>query len=268
MTLLGSGQVAVDVVSIAAGHDALVAALSGCDAIVNLAGEPILGGRWTAKRRAALRRSRVDLTEQIVAAIETAAPKPRVLVSASAVGFYGDRGEELLTETSAPGDDFLARLCQDWERSALAAAASDVRVVVVRTGVVLGKHGGALAQMALPFKLGAGGPIGFGRQFFPWIHLDDIVSLLVAAMEQDRYRGPVNGVAPEIVRNKDFARALGAAMHRPAILPTPPLALRLVFGEAAGVLFASQRVEPQAAKRGGFTWKFPALEAALISCVQ
>jgi hypothetical protein len=265
MKLLGDG---IDVVSISAGHDALVAALSGCDAIVNLAGEPILGGRWTSKRRAALRHSRVDATEQIVAAIEAAGPRPRVLVSASAVGFYGDRGEELLTETSPPGDDFLSRLCQDWERAALAASASGVRVVVVRTGVVLGKGGGALAQMMLPFKLGAGGPIGSGRQLSPWIHLDDIVSLFVAAIENDRVRGPVNGVAPQIVRNRDFARALGAAMHRPAILPAPKLVLRLVFGEAAGVLFASQRVEPQAATRAGFTWKYPALDAALISCVE
>lgn len=260
ISVLGAG---VDIVSMAAGQEALVAALSGCDAVINLAGEPILGRRWTAKRRAQLRGSRVDLTEQLVAAVETANPKPRVLVSASAVGVYGDRGDELLTESSPPRDDFLSRLCQDWERAAQAASASGVRVVVVRTGVVLGRTGGALAQMTLPFKLGAGGPIGLGRQFFPWIHLDDIVALYVTAMEHDRYRGALNGVAPEVVRNRQFARALGAALHRPAFLPTPRFALRALFGEAATVLFASQRVEPQAASRLGFTWKFPSLDTAL-----
>lgn len=260
LTTLGAG---VDVVSIGAGQDALVAALSGCDAVVNLAGEPIVGRRWTAKRRAKLRSSRVDLTEQIVTGIATANPRPRVLVSASAVGFYGDRGEELLNESSSPRDDFLSRLCQDWERAAQAASASGVRVVIVRSGVILGRAGGALAQMRLPFTLGVGGPIGLGRQFFPWIHLEDVVSLFIAAMENDHYLGAVNGVAPEIVRNRQFARALGAAMHRPAVVPTPRLALRVIFGEAATVLFASQRVEPEAATRLGFTWKFPSLDAAL-----
>ena len=264
IAILGNG---VDVVSMGAGQDALVAALSGCEAVINLAGEPILGRRWTARRRAKLRSSRVDLTGQIVAAIDAANPKPRVLVSASAVGFYGDRGEELLDESSAPRGDFLSRLCQDWEAAAQAAAGSGIRVVTVRTGVVLGRGGGALSQMTLPFKLGAGGPIGLGRQFFPWIHLDDLVSLFVTAMENDGYRGAVNGVAPEIVRNRQFAHALGTAMHRPSLLPTPRLALRAIFGEAATVLFSSQRVEPQAAKRLGFTWKFPELDAALRDVV-
>ena len=264
MALLGAD---IDVVSIAAGQDALVAALSGCDAVINLAGEPILGARWTQKRRAILRSSRVGVTEQLVTAIGAANPRPRVLVSGSAVGFYGNRGDETLTESSPAADDFLARLCQEWEHAAFAASASHVRVVVVRTGVVLGRAGGALAQMLPPFKLGAGGPIGSGRQFLPCIHLHDLVKLFVTAMEDDRYRGAVNGVAPEPVTSRTFARALGRALHRPAILPTPSLALRAIFGEAAVVLLASQRVEPEVAKRLGFVWEFPSLDAALHDIV-
>jgi uncharacterized protein (TIGR01777 family) len=264
MSLLGAD---IDVVSITAGQEALVTALSSCDAVVNLAGEPLLGGRWTAKRRDVLRASRIDVTEQLVTAIESAKPRPRVLVSGSAVGYYGDRGDEVLTEASSARDDFLSRLCQDWERAAGAASASGVRVVSVRTGVVLGRAGGALAQMLPPFMLGAGGPIGLGRQYFPWIHLHDLVKLIVAMLDDPRYRGPVNGVAPEQVTSRMFARALGRAVHRPALLPTPTLALRAIFGRAAVVLTASQRVEPKAAWGHGFSWDFPSLEAALRDIV-
>ena len=260
LALLGAD---VDVVSVAAGQEALVTALSKCDAVINLAGEPLLGARWTEMRRAVLRASRVDLTEQLVAAIDAASPRPRVLVSMSAVGYYGDRGDESLTESASPRDDFLSRLCQDWERAAQAASASGARVVVVRTGVVLGRAGGAIARLLPPFRLGAGGPIGSGRQYFPWIHLHDLVTLFVTAVEDERYRGAVNGVAPEQATSRTFARAFGRALHRPAILPTPPLALRAIFGEAAVVMLASQRIEPQAAQRNGFTWSFPSLDAAL-----
>jgi hypothetical protein len=186
-----------------------------------------------------------------------------VLVSGSAVGYYGDRGDESLNETSSHRDDFLSQLCQDWESAAQRASAFGVRVVLARTGVVLGRAGGALAQMLPPFLLGAGGPIGSGRQYFPWIHLHDFVTLIATAVSDDRYVGPVNGVAPEQATSRTFARALGAALHRPAVLPTPTLALRAIFGEAAVVLLASQRVEPQTAQRLGFAWTFASLDAAL-----
>ena len=260
LALLGAD---IDVVSIAAGQEALVTALSRCDAVVNLAGEPLLGGRWTEARRAVLRASRIDTTEQLVSAMEAASPRPRVLVSGSAVGYYGDRADESLNETSSHRDDFLSQACQDWERAAQRASASGVRVVLLRTGVVLGRAGGALSQMLTPFMLGAGGPIGSGRQYFPWIHLHDLVKLIVTAIDDDRYVGPVNGVAPEQATSKVFARALGAALHRPALLPTPSLALRAIFGEAAVVLLASQRVEPAVARAHGFVWEFPSLDAAL-----
>jgi len=264
MALLGPD---IDVVSVAAGQEALVTALSNCDAVVNLAGEPLLGGRWTAGRREVLHASRIDVTEQLVAAIDAAKPRPRVLVSASAVGYYGDRAGEVLTESSSPRDDFLSQLCQDWEEAASAASASGVRVVLLRTGVVLGRAGGALAQMLPPFRFGAGGRIGSGRQFFPWIHLLDLVTLIATAVGDERYRGPVNGVAPEQTTSATFARVLGRVLHRPAILPTPSLALRAIFGQAAVVLLASQRVEPQTASRLGFVWEFPSLEAALRDIV-
>ena len=260
IALLGAD---IEVVSVAAGQEALVTALSRCDAVVNLAGEPLLGGRWTSARRAVLRSSRVDVTEQLVTAIEAASPRPRVLVSGSAVGYYGDRADEALNESSSSRDDVLSQWCRDWERAAERASASGVRVVLLRTGVVLGRAGGALAQMLPPFKLGAGGPIGSGRQYFPWIHLHDLVKLVVTAVADERYAGPVNGVAPGQATSTTFARALGRVLHRPAMLPTPALALRAIFGEAAVVLLASQRVEPQAAQRLGFIWDFPSLDAAL-----
>jgi len=263
-SVLGAG---VDIVSTSAGQDALNAAVSDCDAAINLAGEPLLGKRWTEKRRAVLHASRVDVTHQLVAAMEAASSRHRVLVSGSAVGFYGDRGDEVLNESSSPREDFLSRLCRDWEHAAEAASASAVRVVVVRTGVVLGRDGGALSQMLPPFKLGVGGPIGSGRQYFPWIHLRDLVRLFVAALEDDRYRGPVNGVAPQQTTSRTFAKALGRAVHRPAILPTPSLALRAIFGEAAVVLLASQRVDPAVARRLGFVWEFPSLDAALENII-
>lgn len=260
MALLGAD---IDVVSMSAGQDALITALSSCDAVVNLAGEPLLGARWTAKRRAVLRASRVDVTAQLVAAMEAASPRPRVLISGSAVGYYGNRADEVLTESSRPTDDFLSRLCQEWERAAEAATASGVRVVLLRTGVVLGRAGGALAQMLPPFKAGVGGPIGWGRQYFPWIHLHDLVKLIVEMLDDARYRGPVNAVAPEPVTSRMFARALGRALRRPSIVPTPTVALRVIFGDAAVVLTASQRVEPKSAWGHGFSWDFPSLDAAL-----
>ncbi|HKB12183.1 MAG TPA: TIGR01777 family oxidoreductase [Vicinamibacterales bacterium] len=257
----------VELVPASRGPAALVTALSSADAVVNLAGEPIIGRRWTAARRRVLEESRIGVTRELVQAIAAASPRPRVLVSGSAVGWYGDRGDERLTERSTAGDDFLARLCRAWENAAIAAEASGVRVVLLRTGVVLGRNGGALAQMLPPFRFGLGGPIGSGDQYFPWIHLHDHVSAIASMIADDRYRGPVNAVAPQEATSRTFAAALGRALHRPAILPTPALALRALFGEAATVMLASQRVEPAALKSHGFTFTFPDLDGALVDIV-
>lgn len=258
--LLGAEVECVEAVT---GPEALAHVLERCDAVINLAGEPILGGRWTPARRALLRDSRVQGTEQLVRALAAANPRPRVLISGSAVGYYGDRADEQLSETSSPGDDFLARLCQAWEGAAHGAEALGIRVMQLRTGVVLGRDGGALAQMLPPFRLGAGGPIGSGRQYLPWIHLHDLVKIIAVALVDDRYRGPMNGVAPEEATSRDFARALGRQLHRPAVLPVPSIALRAIFGEAAAVLLGSQRVDPAALRERGFSFGFPTLASAL-----
>jgi len=265
LDLLGAD---VDIVSTSAGHDALVAALSHCDAVVNITGETLLARRWTPARRAELRASRIDVTTQLVSAIEAASPRPRVLISGSAVGFYGDRGDDVLDETSSPRDDFLSQLCRDWEAAAERATTLGLRVVRLRTGVVIGRAGGALSQMLPPFKAGVGGPVGSGRQYFPWIHLHDLVNLIAVAIQDERYIGAVNAVAPDVVTSRTFARALGRALRRPAILPTPTFVLRGVFGEAAVVVLGSQRVEPEAARSNGFVWKFPSLDAALRDVVR
>lgn len=258
----------VGIVSAQGGVAAMTGALRGCDAVVNLAGEPILGGRWTAARREVLESSRVGVTEDLVSAIAAAGSKgPRVLVSGSAVGYYGDRADQVLTEKSARGDDFLSRLCERWESAALKAEARGVRVVVVRTGVVLGRAGGALAQMLPPFRFGAGGPVGSGRQYFPWIHLHDLVNIIAVALTDERYRGPLNAAAPEQATNRAFAKALGRALHRPALLPMPAVALRAIFGQAATVLLGSQRVHPRQLIAHGFAWDFPELDAALLDLV-
>jgi len=250
----------VEVVPVAAGFDALTAALSRADAVVNLAGEPLVGKRWTAARRRALEESRIGVTQDVVRAIAVASPRPRVLVSGSAVGWYGDRGDERLTEASSPGDDFLARLCRDWEDAAIVARKNGVRVV-------LGRDGGALAQMQLPFSLGLGGPIGSGRQYMPWIHLSDFTAFVAAALGDERYDGPINAVAPQETTSRTFAAALGRALHRPAVLPAPAFALRVIFGEAATVLLASQRVEPRVLRDRDFAFAFPDLDRALASII-
>jgi len=187
----------VKISAASAGTPGIGAALEGCEAIVNLAGEPIIGKRWTPARRALLERSRVQFTESLIDAAASSAARPRVLVSSSAVGYYGDRGEEVLGESSARGEGFLADLCAGWEAAALNAQRLGTRVVLLRTGVVLGRAGGALAQMLPPFRFGLGGPIGSGRQYVPWIHLHDIVKIIATALVDDAYRGPINGVAPE-----------------------------------------------------------------------
>jgi uncharacterized protein (TIGR01777 family) len=245
------------------------AAFAGVDAVLHLAGEPVAGGRWTAARKARIRDSRVLGTRHLVAGLRAlpAGKRPRVLVSASAVGFYGDRGDEELDERAAPGTGFLAEVCREWEGEALAAEGLGVRTVCVRIGVVLGPGGGALGKMLLPFRLCLGGPLGGGRQWMPWIHREDLVGLLLHAAKADGLRGPVNGTAPSPATNREFTRALGRAVGRPAVLPAPGFALRLLLGEFADILLHSQRALPRAAEASGFRFGFPSLEAALRDCV-
>jgi len=245
------------------GAQALSAEVARAEAVVNLAGEPILGGRWNAVRREALAHSRIALTTSIADAIGRANQRPAVLVSASAVGYYGDRGEEVVDERSAPGEDFLAGLCRRWEEAALRAEQAGARVFIPRIGIVLGLEGGALAQMLQPFQFGAGGPIGSGRQFMPWIDLSDLVELLATALEDHRYTGPAIAAAPAPVTNREFATTLGRVLHRPSLLPVPTLALRAIFGEGASILTSGQRVNPARLKELGFKWRFEKLEAAL-----
>jgi len=242
-------------------------AFEGVDVIFHLAGESVAEGRWTSAQKARIRESRVVGTQNLVAGIARAKPRPRVLVSASAVGYYGDRGEEELTEASAPGDDFLADVCVEWERAARVAEQHGVRVVLARTGIVLGQ-GGALAKMLTPFKLGAGGPLGNGRQWMPWIHVADLARLYLHAADTTSIQGPMNAVGPHPVRNSEFTKALGRALHRPAFMPAPYLGLRLVFGEFAKVLFASQRVIPQVAIDTGFHFEYPQIAAALAEILK
>jgi uncharacterized protein (TIGR01777 family) len=234
--------------------------LDAYDAIVNLAGANIFGRRWSASYKAEMRDSRLRATARIVAAINAATNPPGVLVNASAIGYYGDRGDEILDEQADPGNDFLAGLCEDWEA---AAARCSTRTVMLRTGVVLGRGGGALAQMLPPFKLGLGGPIGFGRQHMSWIHIDDLVGMILWAMDDARVRGPVNATSPGVVNNRRFSKALGRVLRRPAVLIVPGFALRLRFGEVAEVLTASTRCAPEVALRLGFAFRFPEVEGAL-----
>ncbi|NBW96080.1 MAG: TIGR01777 family protein [Planctomycetia bacterium] len=238
-------------------------AFEGIDTVLHLAGESVAEGRWNAAQKARIRDSRVVGTRHLVQGIAQAVVRPRVLVSASAVGFYGNRGDEELTESAGPADDFLARVCVDWEGEAVTAEKAGVRVVLARTGIVLGAGGGALAKMLLPFKLGAGGPLGSGRQWMPWIHVADLARLYLHAAETASISGPMNAVAPNPARNSEFTRALARQLHRPAFMPAPYLGLRLVFGEFAQVLFASQRVIPRVALDTGFVFQYPELAAAL-----
>jgi uncharacterized protein (TIGR01777 family) len=239
-------------------------ALAGTDAVVSLAGENLFAQRWREPFLRRLRESRVDVTRGLVTAIAGLPRRPRVLVSASAVGYYGPRDPgDVLTEEAPPGDDFLARLCRDWEAEAVRAEEHGVRVACARTGIVLDREGGALAQMARPFRLFVGGPIGRGRQAMSWIHATDHVAMLVRALEDARWRGPFNAVAPNPVTNREFAKALGRALRRPSFLPTPVWALRIVLGKVASVVGTGQRVVPAAALSRGFRFRYPDLDGAL-----
>lgn len=238
-------------------------AVSGVDAVVNLAGERIVDPplRWTDARKALLRLSRVDTTRQVVAAIKNAAQRPAVLVSGSAIGYYGSRGSEVLEESAGPGNDFLALLAQEWESAALDAREL-LPVTLIRTGIVLGKGGGALEPMLLPFRLGLGGPWGDGGQWWSWIHIADAVGIVQFAMDR-RISGAVNVTAPNPVTVGEFASALGRALRRPAVVRLPAIALRIALGEAADALLASQRVVPARALAAGYDFQFPVLAPAL-----
>ena len=236
--------------------------LPPCDAVVHLAGESV-AGRWNAEKKARIRDSRVQGTRALVDAIGRMAAKPSVLVSASGVGYYGDRGDESLPESAPPGDDFLAQVCVGWEAEARRAESMGLRVVSVRLGIVLDRDGGALEQMALPFKLGAGGHLGSGKQWISWVHRDDAVALFRLALDRPDLSGPVNGCAPEPVTNADFSTALGKALHRPSLLPVPGFALKLAMGEFAETLLGGQRCIPQAARETGFDFRYPTLSEAL-----
>jgi uncharacterized protein (TIGR01777 family) len=238
------------------------AVLEGADAIVHLAGEPV-AQRWTAAAKQRIRASRVGGALRLVEALASLSNPPATLVSASAIGYYGSRGDEVLTESSPPGSDFLASVCAEWEDAAARAAQSGIRVVTVRIGMVLGPRGGALAKMLLPFRLGLGGRLGSGRQWMSWIHLDDLVALIRFALGEGSLTGPVNATAPEPVTNAEFTRELGRALGRPAVLPVPAFALRLLYGEMAEVLLSSQRVLPAAAQAAGFSFRHARLAPAL-----
>jgi uncharacterized protein (TIGR01777 family) len=236
-------------------------ALAGADAVINLAGESIASGRWTAARKTAIRDSRLRATAALVEAIDSSGT-PLVFLSGSAVGYYGLCGDEVLTEASPSGADFLALVCRDWEQAALQSTSAS-RIVLLRTGLVLAADGGALPQMALPFRFGAGGRLGSGQQFMSWIHLDDWIGLVWTALTSGM-TGPLNLTAPQPLRNADFARALGRAMHRPALMPTPGLVLRFALGEMAdALLLGGQRVVPAKALDSGYAFRYPTADAAL-----
>lgn len=237
----------------------------GADSVVNLGGASIADGRWSESRKQLLRTSRVDATHALVTALEKMNAKPSVLVSASAIGFYGNRGDEVLTETSTPGQGFLSDLARDWEAEALRAEMLRARVVLPRFGIILAKQGGALPKMMLPFRLGVGGRIASGQQWMPWVALEDVVEIIKFALATRDLSGPINVVAPELVRNVVFTRALADALHRPALFPAPAIALKLALGRemAEALLLSSHRVVPAALTRIGYRFLHPQLEPAL-----
>jgi len=251
----------------AVGWDELDVIMPEVDAVVNLAGASIADGRWTAARKERIRTSRVQGTRALVLAMERSARTPHVLVSASAVGVYGPRGDEELDESAASGAGFLASVCRAWEREASAAEALGARVVLLRLGVVLAPHGGALGRMLIPFRACVGGPLGSGRQWMSWVHVDDVVGLVLAALQNADLVGPVNATAPSPVTNRDFTKALGRAVQRPAVLPVPGFALRLALGEMASMLLTGQRVLPAAATKAGYEFGFAEIAPALTACV-
>ena len=243
-----------------------VEAIEGGDAIVHLAGEPV-GQRWNDDVKKRICDSRVLGTRAIVEAVSKLQQRPQTLVCASAIGYYGDRADEILDEQSGIGQGFLSEVCAQWEAEARAAGNLGLRVVLTRTGIVLGREGGALKQMLPPFRLGVGGPTGSGKQWMSWIHLDDLIEAIVFSLGNANVFGPVNATAPNPVRNEEFTKALGTALGRPAIVHTPLFALKVMLGEAAEVVLASQRVVPKALQRAGFQFLYSDIRDALTNAV-
>jgi len=240
------------------------AELEGHDAAVHLAGDPIAEGRWDDEKKRRIRESRVKGTRLLAETLAGLSEKPRVLVSASATGFYGDRGEEVLHEESASGEDFLSEVCREWEKATLAASQAGIRVVHLRIGFVLSAEGGGLPKMLTPFKLGLGGRVGSGRQYISWLTLDELVSIIRRALEDEHLRGPVNAVAPDAVTNLEFTKTLGQVLGRPTVLPVPAFAARLAFGEMAdAILLSSTRAVPARLQEAGYQFQHPELEGAL-----
>ena len=236
----------------------------GADALIHLAGASIAGGRWNASRKKLLRTSRIDATRHLIGALAKLQRPPRVVVAASAIGYYGNRGDETLTEASAPGNDFLAGLCHEWEAETTRGAGFGARVVNLRFGIILAAHGGALPRMAMPFKFGAGGRLGDGRQWMSWLTLKETISIVQFALATSGLTGPVNAVAPNPVRNSEFTSVLAKTLHRPALFPAPAFALRLALGEMAdALLLISQRVMPSKLADSGYPFLQPSLAGAL-----
>lgn len=247
-------------------------AAASCDAVIHLAGENIFGRRWNEDYKKLLIDSRVKSTANVVQALarnpKSADGTSKVLVNASAIGYYGPHGDEEIDEGSPPGTDFLAKLCVEWEQAAQAATAHGIRVAVVRVGVVLDKAGGALGKMLLPFKMGVGGPVGSGKQWMSWIHNDDMAGLFALPLENPAAAGPINGVAPSPVTNKDFSKALGRALGRPSFMPTPAFGLRLLLGEVADVVASGQRVLPRKAQELGYQYQFANIDGTLADVLK
>jgi len=245
-----------------------VAALEGVEVVIHLSGAGIADGRWTEERKQLLRSSRIDTTRVLVDSLSRLKQKPRALIVASAIGYYGNRGDEILTESSTTGTDFLALVCRDWEAEASRAAETGVRMIMLRTGVVLSGKGGALPKMLPLFKLGLGGRLGSGQQWMSWIAIEDVVGIIRNAIANEQVSGPVNVVAPNPVRNEEFTRLLAAMLHRPAIFPAPAFMLRLAMGEMAdAVLLGSDRVKPERMLAAGYKFRFEILEPALRAAV-
>jgi uncharacterized protein len=241
----------------------------GADAVIHLAGASIAGHRWTEAWKRELRDSRVAATNRLIASLQRLHRPPHIFIAASAIGFYGSRGDEQLTESSPPGTDFLAQLTVDWENESARAAESGARAVILRFGVILAKRGGALPRMALPFRLGVGGKIGSGRQWISWITLDDVVGIIRFALQTNLLSGPANAVSPNPVQNAAFCATLARVLHRPAIFPAPPFALRLALGEMAdSLLLASQRVYPNKLEQLGYRFHYPDLQPALTAVLR
>lgn len=243
--------------------DNLEAVVSRCDAVINMAGKNLFESRWNAQVKKEILSSRVETTRKLAEAIVRSDPKPRVFISFSATGYYGNRGDEPLRETSASGNDFLAEVCRKWEEAAVPVQKVGVRTVIPRIGIVKQKDDGALAKMLLPFQLFIGGPLGDGSQYYPWVHMDDVVGLLLHALDNPEVSGPMNVAAPEHGTMKEFAKSLGTVLHRPSLFPVPEFALRLVVGQAASAIVSSARVVPAVALQTGYQFKFTDRRQAL-----